>query len=271
MHHEAATDTTVAAAPAASLLWSPVAATAAAGAADAVCAAAVCDASTGASTGGMPSPSAAAPDSPSDCETLRRSMSYVVGGTPNDAAAAHGALVDAAGERLGVGTRSDARAVDCSATMSAIDSTLMRTDAAVAAAAAAAQASAAAGGGGGGGRGGRSRSGVLVHCSEGKSRSVTLVLAYLMMTQGWNLKQSLQHVRTSRPVACPNAGFMSRLVALDTQLHGKPSLDTADAGLKLKSRKPKSRVCGVCGLSVGVSTASLRVHYKTKHPGVSML
>ena len=31
--------------------------------------------------------------------------------------------------------------------------------------------------------------------SEGKSRSVTLVLAYLMLTQRWSLKQALNHVR----------------------------------------------------------------------------
>jgi protein-tyrosine phosphatase len=36
---------------------------------------------------------------------------------------------------------------------------------------------------------------VLVHCSEGKSRSVTLVVAYLMITQGWTLKDSLKHVK----------------------------------------------------------------------------
>ena len=37
--------------------------------------------------------------------------------------------------------------------------------------------------------------GVLVHCSEGKSRSVTLVLAFLMQSQGWTLKQALEHVK----------------------------------------------------------------------------
>ena len=31
--------------------------------------------------------------------------------------------------------------------------------------------------------------------SEGKSRSVTLVIAYLMLTQRWTLKQALNHVR----------------------------------------------------------------------------
>ena len=31
--------------------------------------------------------------------------------------------------------------------------------------------------------------------SEGKSRSVTFVLAYLMLTQRWTLKQALNHVR----------------------------------------------------------------------------
>lgn len=37
--------------------------------------------------------------------------------------------------------------------------------------------------------------GVLVHCSEGRSRSVTLVLAYLMTVKRWPLKQAFDHVK----------------------------------------------------------------------------
>ncbi len=44
---------------------------------------------------------------------------------------------------------------------------------------------------------------VLVHCHEGKSRSVALLLAYLMSAQGWTLNQALQHIRWGeRILAC---------------------------------------------------------------------
>ncbi|GAX74335.1 hypothetical protein CEUSTIGMA_g1784.t1 [Chlamydomonas eustigma] len=109
------------------------------------------------------------------------------------------------------------------------------------------------------------RGGVLVHCSEGKSRSVTLVLAYLILTQRWTLKQALNHVRACRPVACPNAGFMSRLVQLDVQVHGKASLNPGDESLSLKKGKPEPRTCVLCGAQM-VSVASLKVHMKSKHP-----
>ena len=36
---------------------------------------------------------------------------------------------------------------------------------------------------------------VLVHCHEGKSRSVALLLAYFMTVQGWTLHQALTHIR----------------------------------------------------------------------------
>jgi protein-tyrosine phosphatase len=47
---------------------------------------------------------------------------------------------------------------------------------------------------------------VLVHCHEGKSRSVTLLLAYLMTSRGLTLAAVLQHMRALHPKASPNAG-----------------------------------------------------------------
>lgn len=72
--------------------------------------------------------------------------------------------------------------------------------------------------------------------------------------------------RRCRPIACPNAGFMAKLVELDVQLHGRASLRAEDAALGLKRGKPEPRVCPVCSAKVGVSTASLMVHMKAKHP-----
>ncbi|KAF3604536.1 hypothetical protein F2Q69_00037220 [Brassica cretica] len=59
---------------------------------------------------------------------------------------------------------------------------------------------------------------VLVHCFVGKSRSVTVVVAYLMKKQGMTLTQALQHVQSIRPVANPNTGFIRQLQDLEKSL-----------------------------------------------------
>ncbi|CAL9222042.1 unnamed protein product, partial [Arabidopsis halleri] len=59
---------------------------------------------------------------------------------------------------------------------------------------------------------------VLVHCFVGKSRSVTIVVAYLMKKHGMTLAQALQHVKSKRPVASPNAGFIRQLQDLDKSM-----------------------------------------------------
>ncbi|KXZ56110.1 hypothetical protein GPECTOR_2g992 [Gonium pectorale] len=102
---------------------------------------------------------------------------------------------------------------------------------------------------------------VLVHCSEGKSRSVTLLLAYLMKVKGWRLKAAYDHVKQSRPVACPNAGFMARLLAFERELFGDNSYIPP-----VKKAKPEPVMCPVCGAAVGISSASLAVHMKRAHP-----
>lgn len=57
----------------------------------------------------------------------------------------------------------------------------------------------------------RTGGGVLVHCVMGKSRSVTIVVAYLMKKHGMTFSQALEHVKTKRPLASPNAGFIRQL------------------------------------------------------------
>ncbi|OQR96994.1 hypothetical protein ACHHYP_12867 [Achlya hypogyna] len=62
---------------------------------------------------------------------------------------------------------------------------------------------------------------VLVHCFAGKSRSVTLVLAYLMTYQGLSLDAALALVHSVRPQAQPNQGFMRQLEAFAQTLNTK--------------------------------------------------
>ncbi|XP_071717002.1 dual specificity protein phosphatase 1-like [Rutidosis leptorrhynchoides] len=57
----------------------------------------------------------------------------------------------------------------------------------------------------------RRTGGVLVHCFLGKSRSVTIVVAYLMKKHGLSLSETLKFVKSKRDVAAPNSGFMLQL------------------------------------------------------------
>lgn len=61
---------------------------------------------------------------------------------------------------------------------------------------------------------------VLVHCFAGRSRSVTVVVAYLMKTYGMNFSQAFDLVRAKRPQATPNPGFVVQLKQFEKKLGG---------------------------------------------------
>lgn len=58
--------------------------------------------------------------------------------------------------------------------------------------------------------------GVLVHCAMGKSRSATVVIAYLMQVHNIGPSEALSHLRQARSICEPNDGFMKQL-----ELYGK--------------------------------------------------
>ncbi|KAH8042381.1 hypothetical protein HPB51_022189 [Rhipicephalus microplus] len=55
---------------------------------------------------------------------------------------------------------------------------------------------------------------VLVHCNAGVSRSCALVLAFLILRRGMDLREALERARTARPVVRPNDGFLRQLKEL---------------------------------------------------------
>ncbi|XP_044484650.1 dual specificity protein phosphatase 1-like [Mangifera indica] len=71
----------------------------------------------------------------------------------------------------------------------------------------------------------RGGGGVLVHCFVGKSRSVTIVVAYLMKKHGMSLSEALKHVKSKRHQASPNPGFISQLQEFEKCLQGKVNLN----------------------------------------------
>lgn len=56
---------------------------------------------------------------------------------------------------------------------------------------------------------------VLVHCFQGKSRSVTVVAAYLMRHLDLSFLEALETIRRTRPNAEPNLGFAAQLRSFD--------------------------------------------------------
>ncbi len=60
------------------------------------------------------------------------------------------------------------------------------------------------------------KSKVLVHCKAGMSRSVSVVLAYLMRMHGWSLERAVQEVSPRRCIH-PNPGFVRQLMMFREQ------------------------------------------------------
>ena len=73
----------------------------------------------------------------------------------------------------------------------------------------------------------RAGGGVLVHCMQGRSRSVALVAAHLV-AEGSTLDAAAARVVAARAVASPNAGFVRRLRAFEA--HCRAGRDPAEFG-----------------------------------------
>ncbi len=57
----------------------------------------------------------------------------------------------------------------------------------------------------------RSPGKVLIHCSQGVSRSTTLLIAFLMLRSDHAYDEVFQHVKAKRGVANPNIGFICQV------------------------------------------------------------
>ncbi|KAK9278604.1 hypothetical protein L1049_028177 [Liquidambar formosana] len=103
---------------------------------------------------------------------------------------------------------------------------------------------------------------VLVHCFEGRSRSATLILAYLMLRKNFTLLEAWNTLKQVHRRAQPNDGFARILLDLDRKRHGKVSMEW-------QQRKPMMKVCPICGKNAGLSSSSLKLHLQKSHKKLS--
>lgn len=68
----------------------------------------------------------------------------------------------------------------------------------------------------------------LIHCREGKSRSVTILLCYLMTAKRWPLQRAFNHVKERAPWINVNEGFLRLLMDMDLRLFSAYSIDFFD-------------------------------------------
>ena len=57
----------------------------------------------------------------------------------------------------------------------------------------------------------KSKGKVLIHCSQGVSRSTTLLIAFLMWRSNQAYDETFQQVKAMRGVANPNIGFICQV------------------------------------------------------------
>lgn len=64
---------------------------------------------------------------------------------------------------------------------------------------------------------------VLVNCQMGVSRSVSIVLAYLMIKRKMRLQEAFRMLSAKRPQVYPNARFCQDLIQLECEIFGEAS------------------------------------------------
>ncbi|CAG7878269.1 unnamed protein product [Brassica rapa] len=80
--------------------------------------------------------------------------------------------------------------------------------------------------------------GVLVHCFMGISRSVTIVVAYLMRKHGIGFSKAMEIVKSRRPQALPNFGFVSQLQQFEKSIKVSGVLKHADLEIEISAASP---------------------------------
>jgi len=60
---------------------------------------------------------------------------------------------------------------------------------------------------------------IFINCAAGRSRSTSILLAYLMIHERMSFIDALRIIRNKRPIVCPNLGFVIQLMKLERSLY----------------------------------------------------
>ncbi len=72
------------------------------------------------------------------------------------------------------------------------------------------------------------QSNVLIHCSEGRSRSPALIISYLIASKRFNLYESYNLLKKIRPIIQPRYQLFEELLELERFYFGKNSMSHSD-------------------------------------------
>ncbi|KAL8100265.1 uncharacterized protein LOC141683475 [Apium graveolens] len=80
---------------------------------------------------------------------------------------------------------------------------------------------------------------VLVHCFAGISRSVTVIVAYLIKKRGLRSSEALEHVKSKRAIASPNPGFLLQLQNFERSLRACEAINNLNKPKEGESGRQK--------------------------------
>lgn len=84
----------------------------------------------------------------------------------------------------------------------------------------------------------------LIHCRHGVSRSVAIVLAYMVCKFHWRLIDAWNFLHARRPIAHPNHGFVQQLLDLELVVLGSHSALPLDFRRRALRQELQGRRCG---------------------------
>lgn len=92
---------------------------------------------------------------------------------------------------------------------------------------------------------------ILVFCAAGRSRSATIVAAYLIKEKQMSLAEALMTINKARPVR-PNDGFVKQLEDWERSYGCKVCRTLADSRKILNDDEFDIVICNICGYPMGI-------------------
>ncbi|KAE9547371.1 hypothetical protein FO519_009418, partial [Halicephalobus sp. NKZ332] len=72
----------------------------------------------------------------------------------------------------------------------------------------------------------------IVYCAAGISRSASLCMMYLVISEGFSLRDAFVEVGKARPIISPNLGFWRQMIAYEAEKRGASSVSLLKGGMR---------------------------------------